>query len=146
MQVQAALATNLRSEDGRVTPHFGAARGEESAMAEPHCERRVQTLHRAVERYGERLSLWFRRGFVVAIELRRKDKVTTVSSSFSEGQLVPRQLFYCRVQEQLFLLAIRNLLFFWHVELPSQRCLFRDGAKTIGLFLRRVNHGRGVGI
>ena len=83
-------------------------------------------MHWTIECYRERLSLWFGRGFVVAIELRREDEVTTVGSTFPEGQVMPSQLLYRRVQDQLLLAAIENLLFLGNVELPDQcRTVFR---------------------
>ena len=91
VQEQPALATRLGGEHRRVAPHLRPPGGEQTAVPQPHRQRRVKALDRPIEGDRYRLAFRFRRVLVIAVELRRKDQVAPVIRVLPQRQVVPDQ-------------------------------------------------------
>ena len=92
-------------------------------MAEADGQRRVDALHGALERHHDGLALGLRSILVVASELGRKDEVSPIVCGLTQGEVVTQELFHRRVNQQLLLGLLLDLMLCRNREAAGQHIL-----------------------
>src|SRR5579871_6846730 len=115
-------------------------------MSQSYSQRGVNTLYRTFERDCDGCSLRFRSIFVIAVELRWEDQITSICCALAQCKVVGHELFHRGQQEQLLLLGVLDPLFFRNMKAASEGNVFGNRSQTVRLVLRSDYHCGGVSV
>ena len=108
-------------------------------MPQPHRQCRVKALDRPVKGDRHYLAFRFERVLTVAVELRWGDRLAPVIRVLPHHQAVSDQFLHRRVQQQVLLAGVGDLLPLQHEELVGQGDSIRQRTEAAGFILDRVD-------